>query len=75
MLQTLASNDEAALTDKKSNIGQCARGAAGATTPLAMTLALVGAMVLATGVSPYSTTSPLHMYSHPRLPLTVCGNL
>ena len=45
--QTLASNDEAALTDKKSNIGQCARGAAGATTPLAMTLALVGAMVLA----------------------------
>ena len=48
--QTLASNDEAALTDKKSDIGQCARGAAaaaGATTPLAMTLALVGAMVLA----------------------------
>ena len=45
--QTLASNDEAALTDKKSNIAQCERGAAGATTPLAMTLALVGAMVLA----------------------------
>ena len=48
--QTLASNDEAALADKKSDIGQCARGAAaaaGATTPLAMTLALVGAMVLA----------------------------
>ena len=46
--QTASSTDEGSLTDKKANLKkQCAFNAASATTPVALTLALVGAMVLA----------------------------
>ena len=46
--QTASSTDEGSLTDKKANLKkQCAFNAASATTPVALTLALAGAMVLA----------------------------
>ena len=46
--QTASSTDEGSLTDKKANLKKkCAFNAASATTPVALTLALAGAMVLA----------------------------